>query len=122
RIHSLNARIVYGSRETAKWFPLSWGERAGASFSLTESFRIYGCGYARRSSLNPAFLYRLLLHQAMQRPETEDQIHCMNSHYRPVLENLAEHTERDTIVWIIECRDNYCRIRYVKIGVICWRS
>src|SRR5204862_6250670 len=25
RIHSLTARIVYGNREIAKWFPLSWG-------------------------------------------------------------------------------------------------
>src|SRR5256885_4611566 len=59
----------------------------------------------------------LLLCQAMQRPQPPHQIHRVNSHDRPILDQLREDAKRDAVLGIVERRHEDGPIRDVKVRI-----
>ena len=62
-------------------------------------------------------LSRFLLGQAMQRAESEHEIHGMDANHRTVFKQFAQDAESDAIVWIIESGNDYRRVADIKIRV-----
>ena len=50
---------------------------------------------------------RLLLRQAVQRAETEDQVDGVDADDGAVAEQLGEDAERDAVVRVVESRDQF---------------
>jgi len=55
----------------------------------------------------------------MQRAKAQHQIHRVNAHHGPVLEQLAQDAERNAVIWIVECRNDHARVADVEIRIAC---
>src|SRR5207249_4776519 len=72
-----------------------------------------------RESKEPfhGFLPRLLLRQAVQRAESKHKVNGMDPNHRPIFEEFCQCTERDAIVWVVECRHQHGGVGNIKVGV-----
>jgi len=60
---------------------------------------------------------RLLLRQAMERAEAQDQIDGVNSHHGSIFEQFGQRAEGDSIVRIIKRGNDHRPVGNVKIGI-----
>src|SRR5437879_13387812 len=59
----------------------------------------------------------LLLGETMQRPQPPHQIHRVNSHDRPILDQLREDAERDAVLGVVERRHQDGSVRDVEVRI-----
>lgn len=65
----------------------------------------------------PLPLGRLLLSQAVQRAETQHQVHGVNTDHRPVRKQFAQGAQGDAVIRIVERWHNHCGVSDIEVGV-----